>query len=236
MSNRIAFPNCVDCNMRRGSIFCNLSTSEVEKLDYLKDASLYRKGQVVFQEGTHPKGIYCVFSGKVKIFKLGPGYKEQIVRLARAGDVLGYRSLLCHDRYRASAAAIEDSVICSIPHEQFFKILEDNALLSNNLMKLLSQDLAIAEKKMVDMMQKPVRERMAEGLILLKEMFGYTEDGKTLNITMTREDIASFIGTTAETAIRTLSDFNSEHIICLDKKEIRIESFARLLHESHIND
>ena len=236
MVTKIAFPSCTNCTMRRNSIFGNLNNTELETLDYMKDASQYRKGQIVFQEGTHPKGLYCVFSGKVKIYKLGPGYKEQIVRLARNGDVVGYRSLLCKDRYRASAAAIEDSVICSIPREEFFKVLEDNALLSNNLMKLVSLDLATAEKKMVDMMQKPVRERMAEGLILLKEMFGLAEDGKTLNVTMTREDLASFIGTTTETAIRTLSDFNSENIICLFKKEIRIENFSRLLHESHIND
>ncbi len=236
MVTKIAFPNCTDCIMRRNSIFGNLSNAELETLDYMKDASQYRKGQIVFQEGTHPKGVYCLFSGKVKVYKLGPGYKEQIVRLARNGDVVGYRSLLCRDRYRASAAAIEDSVICSIPREEFFNVLENNAQLSNNLMKLVSHDLASAEKKMVDMMQKPVSERMAEGLILLKEMFGLAEDGKTLNIIMTREDIASFIGTTTETAIRTLSDFNSENIICLYKKEIRIENFSRLLHESHIND
>ena len=236
MVTKITFPNCTDCTMRRNSIFGNLNNTELETLDYMKDASQYKKGQIVFQEGTHPKGVYCMFSGKVKVYKLGPGYKEQIVRLARNGDVVGYRSLLCRDRYRASAAAIEDSVICSIPREEFFKVLENNAQLSNNLMKLVSNDLASAEKKMVDMMQKPVRERMAEGLILLKEMFGLAEDGKTLNVTMTREDIASFIGTTTETAIRTLSDFNSENIICLYKKEIRIENFSRLLHESHIND
>jgi CRP-like cAMP-binding protein len=236
MANKIALPNCMNCTMRRNSIFGNLSNTELETLDYMKDASQYKKGQIVFQEGTHPKGVYCMFSGKVKVYKLGPGYKEQIVRLARNGDVVGYRSLLCRDRYRASAAAIEDSVICSIPREEFFKVLENNAQLSNNLMKLVSNDLASAEKKMVDMMQKPVRERMAEGLILLKEMFGLAEDGKTLNVIMSREDIASFIGTTTETAIRTLSDFNSENIICLYKKEIRIENFSRLLHESHIND
>jgi CRP/FNR family transcriptional regulator, polysaccharide utilization system transcription regulator len=236
MLSRSILPNCLECSVRRSSIFSDLKSDEVEKLECLKDAGLYKKGQTIFQEGNHPKGIFCIFAGKVKVFKLGSNYKEQIVRLAKEGDVIGYRSLICGDKYHASAATIEDSTICFIPREHLFKVLEDNAILSNNLMKLLSQDLAHAETKMVEMMQKPVRERLAEGIIMLKEMYGLMEDGKTLNVVMTREDIANFIGTTTETAIRILSDLNGENIIGLDKKKISIENFPKLLHESHIND
>jgi CRP/FNR family transcriptional regulator, polysaccharide utilization system transcription regulator len=222
--------------VRRSSIFNDLTADEVDQLECLKDAGYYKKGQIIFQEGNHPKGIFCVSAGKVKIFKLGSNYKEQIVRLAKEGDVLGYRSLISGDKYHASAATIEDSTICFIPRELLLKVLEENVILSNNLMKLLSQDLASAETRMVEMMQKPVRERLAEGILMLKEIYGLMEDGKTLNVIMTREDIANFIGTTTETAIRILSDLNSENIISLDKKKISIKNFNKLLHESHIND
>lgn len=236
MTNKFVLPNCLECNMRRKSIFNTLKNSEVEKMEYLKDVSYYKKGQIIFHEGNNPKGIFCINSGKVKIYKLGSNYKEQIVRLAKEGDIIGYRSLVCHDKYQASASAIQDATICFISREHFLKQMEANVHLTNGVMKLLSQDLAVAETKMVEMIQKPVKERLAEGLIVLKEMYGLKEDGKTLNITMTREDIASFVGTTSETAIRILSDLNSEKIISLDKKEIRIENFQKLLHESHMND
>jgi CRP/FNR family transcriptional regulator, polysaccharide utilization system transcription regulator len=236
MTNRSIWPSCLECAVRRSSIFSDLTSEEVEQLECLKDASFYKKGQTIFQEGNHPKGIFCLSAGKVKIFKLGSNFKEQIVRLAREGDVLGYRSLISGDKYLASAATIEDSTICFIPREHLFKVLEDNMILSTNLMKLLSTDLASAETRMVEMMQKPVRERMAEGIIMLKEIYGLEEDGKTLDVIMTREDIANFIGTTTETAIRILSDLNAENIIALEKKKIIIKNFAKLLQESHIND
>jgi len=226
----------MECTIRRSSIFSNLKNEELEELESLKDSSIYKKGQTIFREGNHPKGVFCMFSGKVKIFKLGSNYKEQIIRLGKEGDLLGYRSLISSDKYRASAASIEESTICFIPREHFFKVLGDDQNLSTKLMKLLCQDLTMAESKMVEMMQKPVRERLAEGLLILKEKYGLMEDGKTLNIVMTREDLASFIGTTTETATRVLSDMNNENIITLEKKKIRIENLPKLLQESHLDD
>src|ERR1017187_4839353 len=223
MTNKSLVPNCLDCTIRRNSLFSNLKNDELEQLDSLKDASIYKKGQTIFREGNHPKGIFCIHSDKVKVFKLGSNYKEQIIRMAKEGNLIGYRSLICCDKYRASAATIEDSTICFIPREHFLKVLDDDPNLSKKLMKLLCEDLSMAETKMVEMMQKPVRERLAEGLLVLKATYGLMEDGKTLNIVMTREDLASFIGTTTETATRILSDLNMENIISLDKKKIRIE-------------
>lgn len=209
---------------------------ELHDVDALKDSSVYRKGQEIFQEGNHPKGVFVVHTGKVKISKLGSNAKEQIVRLAKPGDVLGYRSLIAGDRYYASAATLEDSVVCFIPKAKLFELLETNATLSIRLMKLLSHDLASAEKKMVELVQKPVRERVAEALLILKEFYGLEQDGKTLKIVLTREDIANFVGTTTETAIRVLSDLKESKIIALESKRIIILNNDKLVRESHIND
>ena len=103
-------------------------------------------------------------------------------------------------------------------------------------MRLLSHDLASAERRMVEMVQKPVRERVAEALLMLKEVYGFEEDNKTLSVILTREDIGNLVGTTTETAIRILSDFKEENIIVFDKKKIVIQNLPKLIHESHIND
>jgi CRP/FNR family transcriptional regulator, polysaccharide utilization system transcription regulator len=236
MPNKFTPPECAECAVRCHSIFCDLGTDAIGHVNSIKDSHICRKGQIIFYEGNHPKGVYVIYSGKVKVSKLGSNAKEQIVRLARPGDVLGYRSLVSGDRYYASAAALEDSVICFIPKKEFFALLEKSGTLSMKLMKLLSNDLATAERKMVELVQKPVRERLAEALLILKEVYGVEKDGKTLNISLTREDIANFVGTTTETAIRLLSDFKDQHLIVLDKKKIIINDLPRLVRESHIND
>lgn len=236
MQKHLIIPECVSCTVRCKSVFSVLQHSDLEELDGLKEATHCRKGQTIFYERSQPRGVFVVHTGKVKVFKLGSNGREQIVRLARPGDVLGYRSLLCNERYTASAATLEESVICFIPRTSLFNLLDRHAPLSMNLMRLLSKDLAMAENKVVGLVSKPVRDRLAEALLILREVYGTAEDGKTLNVTMTREEIANLTGTTTETAIRLLSEFRDDGIIGIDKKKILILDLDKLVHESQLND
>ena len=236
MSKPEANISCRECPVRLKSVFCGLDVQRLDMLDVEKEHSLYRKGQIVFREGNHPRGVFVVNSGKVKIFKLGSSAREQIVRLARPGDIVGYRSLISGEPYFATAETLEDTVLCFISRNTLYNLIETNPDLAMNLMKLLSHDLATAEKRMVELVQKPVRERMAEALLVLKEIYGLDDDGRTLNVRLTREDIASFVGTTTETAIRVLSEFKDEKLIALEKKKIILLNIPRLTRESRVND
>lgn len=228
--------SCLECDLRGKSIFNGLSTDQIAEIDAQKEISIYRKGQVIFQEGSHPRGLYVINSGKVKVYKLGSSAREQIVRLAGPGDVIGYRSLIGGETYYATAETLEDTMLCFIPRDILYVLMDKNSRLSMNLMKLLSHDLGTAEKRMVELVQKPVRERIAEALLVLREIYGLEEDNRTLSIRLTRENIAGFAGTTTETAIRVLSELKDEKIIRLDKKKIILENTSRLIRESHIND
>ncbi len=121
-------------------------------------------------------------SGKIKIAQPGDEGKEQIVRLAKDGDILGYRALLIGDKYSCSATAIDETSTCFIPKDSFFNLIGKNANLSMEIMKLLSHDLKKAEHKITVLAQKPVREKMAEALLFLKETYGYENDNATINI------------------------------------------------------
>jgi CRP-like cAMP-binding protein len=177
---------------------------------------------VIFYEGNQPQGLYCISSGKVKIHKLGDDGKEQIVRLAKDGSIIGYRSLLSNENYFATATAIEDTVVCFFPKAVYLNLLLNNSSFSMKTIQMLSSDLKIAEQMITNMAQKHVRERMAETLLLLKEFFGTEDDKATINTILTREDIGSIAGTTTETSIRVLSDFNKNKIIKLNGKKIKI--------------
>jgi CRP/FNR family transcriptional regulator len=234
MRHNFQIPICDECRSRVKSIFCDLSDDQLNELSIEKSCSVYKKGQIIFSEGNRPAGLYCINSGRVKVYQTGEDGREQILRLAKEGDIIGYRALIGGDVYSASATALEDSVICFVPRIKFFELLRVNSELSNRLLKLLSHDLKEAEHRLVGLAQKPVRERMAETLLTLKQFYGTQEDGQTINATLTREEIANFAGTVTETAIRVLSDFKNEKLITLSGRKIKILDTKGLLRAAHI--
>jgi CRP/FNR family transcriptional regulator, polysaccharide utilization system transcription regulator len=229
-------PNCQHCDSRAKSIFCDLRGDELESLDDHKNCGMYKKGQVIFNTGSYPHGLFCVKSGKIKIYRTGDEGKEQIVRLAKDGDILGYRALLSGDRYSSSAEAIEDAQICFIPKSSFLGLLSSNGTLSMQMMRLLSEDLKLAEHKITDLAQKPVRERVAEALLYLHQTYGLENDGITISVTLSREDIANIVGTATETAIRLLSELKNDNIIQLNGKKIAILNHRELVKVANVND
>jgi len=228
--------SCDQCESASNSIFCVLNKIELAKLSETKSHISYKKGQTVFYEGNHPHGLYCIYSGKVKIHKLGHDGKDQILRLAKKGNVIGYRALLSDDYYNASATAIEDSVICFFPKKDYQTQIISNPNLSMQIIKLLSSDLKLAEQKAMNMVQKQVRERIAETLLMLKEFFGLESDNATISTVLTRESIGNIAGTTTETAIRTLSDFQKNRTVELVGKKIKILNNKELIKIANLSE
>ena len=224
--------SCLNCEIRSSNCFSLLSREDL--LDYNKDkkSTLYKKNQVVFYAGRHPTGIFCLKSGKVKIAKTGIDGKEQIVRFVTNGELLGIRALLSGRQYSATATALEDSVICYITKHAFFKIILKYPTVSKCLMKSLSQMLEEAEDKMTSMAQKPVRERLAESLIILNNVFkaGKPDSPSVLNsfISLSRVDLANLVGTATETVIRLLSEFKEEKLVEIYGRKIKLLDVDRL--------
>jgi len=236
MNIKLESPSCVACQSRLTNVFCTLTDEQLVSLSVEKSCNIYKKGQLVFFEGNRPTGLYCVNKGKVKVFQIGMEGKEQIIRLAKDGDILGYRSLISGEMYTASASIIEDATICFLPKKSFFDLLQTNSELSTRMMKLLSNDLKTAEKRITALAQKPVRERMAETILMLKEFYGLDNEKLTIRANLSREDIANIVGTATETAIRILSEFRSEKIINLVGKKIQIINNDALIRAANVFD
>ena len=185
---------------------------------------------MIFYEGNQSYGLYCIFSGRIKLFKSGVDGRQQIVRLASPGDLLGYRSLFAGEPYHATAEAIEDATVCCIDKAAFFPILARNPDLALNVIKKLAQDLREAEDKATSIAQRSVRERMAELLLMLMETYGKpAKKGKKIDLRLSREELAEMIGMTQETAIRLLSDFKKENLIDVKEREITVLDSRALL-------
>lgn len=236
MNKKQLQPKCQHCQARFKSVFCDLSEEDLNTLNLSKGCNTFKKGQVIFNEGSFAHGIFCMNSGKVKIAQAGDEGKEQIVRFAKDGDILGYQTLLSGDKYSCSATAIDDASICFIPKNTFFNLIAKNANLSMEIMKLLAHDLEKAEHKITDLAQKPVRERMAEALLFLKETYGYENDNATINVILSREEISNMVGTTRETATRLLSEFKDDNIVELVGKKIKILNHQKLVTTANVFD
>lgn len=208
--------SCESCSVRTNSIFSNLNSGEVCDLDQHKVCHYYKKNQTVFVEGSFPRGVFCVNHGKVKIYALGDEGKEQIVHIAREGEVMGFRSMLSGEAYKLSATTLEDCNICFVAKDDFLNMLDTNVALRNSILKELSKELGERAVFITNLAQKSVRERLAYSLILLADIYGEEP------INLTREDLANFVGTATETLIRLLKDFKEEGYIDIQTRKIFI--------------
>jgi CRP/FNR family transcriptional regulator len=235
MKSQTAELNCNFCDARLLSVFKELSGMQLETMNQHKSCIHFKKGQSIFNENATPFGLFCVNQGKIKLTTNGIDGKEQILRLSKAGDILGYRALLSGEHYNSSAIALEDSSVCFLPKEVLFSLLDNNKLLGFELMKLLSNDLKVAEQLIVSLSQKNVRERVAEALLFLKATYGLLAD-ETIAVSLSREEIADFVGTATESVIRILSELNADKIVQLEGKKIKILNLPRLLKTANLDD
>ena len=228
--------DCENCKKRFTSVFCRVENDTMTAINDEKICTPYKKGQVIFHEDSRPLGIFCVNRGKIKLVKTGDDGKEQILRLIKPGDLMGYRALLSGDKYSASAVVMEEAGICFIPKELFMAVLQKDGQLSFEIMKMLSDDLRRAEVSITHFAQKPVRERLAEALLFIKESYGFKEDGKTIDLKISREDLANLVGTATETTIRLLGELNHEGVVHLEGKAIEITNLKELVKIANLED
>ena len=215
--------SCASCGVRESGIFSAIHGNDVSEFDVHKSCHFYKKNQSLFVEGSFPRGVFCINHGKVKIYALGDEGKEQIVHIAREGEVVGFRSMFSGEPYRLSASTLEDANICFVAKDDFLNMLDTNVVMRNSVLKELSKELGERAIFITNLAQKSVRERLAYSLLLLQDVYGEEP------INLTREDLANFVGTATETLIRLLKDFKDEHLIDVQTRKVFITNKEALL-------
>jgi len=230
--------HCADCQAINGDtcLIGNIEKQWVDKLQERKHLNTFHKGSLIFHEGNYPVGLYAIFSGKVKIYKTAETGKDYILRLAKEGEILGYRSILTNQKYEVSAVALEDTHLCFIPAESFMTALKSSTKLSTGIIDLLANELKNTEDKLAEMVQKTVKERTAEMVLMLRRFYGLEENGVTINATLAREELANLVGTATETLIRMLSEFKENKVLELKGKKITILNLRLLQDLANIYD
>lgn len=230
MRSSINRPTEEECELSGFQLFKKLTEQEFAQLNYDKTCSLYKKGSIIYREGSRLTGFYCVTKGIIKIFKTGIDGKEQIIRFAKRGEIIAYRSLLSEESACTTAKVIEEAVLCHIPYQTLQFLIQSNWQFSHHMLQIVCKELREANDYITDIAQKTVRERLAEVLLLLKESFDL-DNANTLQISLTREELANIVGTATESVIRLLSEFKQDKLIDLQGRKIKlldIKSLSRV--------
>ena len=221
------------CDLK-SCFFCKLCLPEwLPAIDNNRKTFHVKKGETLFEEGSKVTGIYFVYAGKVKVHKKW-GDKELIVRFANQGAIVGHRGLGNDTIYPVSATAIEPGTVCFIDLGFFLTSLRVNLELTYQLMMFFAEELQVSERKMRNLAHMPVKGRLAQAILTLKERFGLTDEG-FIDILLSRQDLASFAGTTYETVFRIMNELIKDNIIAVAGKNIAIidsENLIRLTNET----
>ena len=227
MRSTIKRPSDEETDLSGFQLFKKLTDQEFAQLNFDKTCSLYKKGSIIYREGSRLTGFYCITKGILKIFKTGIDGKEQIIRFAKKGDIIAYRSLLSQELACTTAKVIEETVLCHIPYQTLLYLIQNNWQFSHHMLQIVCRELREANSYITDIAQKTVRERLAEVLLLLKDNFNL-DSTNTLQISLTREELANMVGTATESVIRLLSEFKQDKMIDLQGRKIKFLDVAKL--------
>lgn len=201
-----------------------------QKDDLLANCSIMdvKRGASIYEEGDDVTCLFCLLAGAVKIYMKGEKGRGQIVRLVKPRDLFGFRTMFSAETYTTSCVALKDAVVCAIPISRILAYMKINGALANFFLRLLSFDVIDSDARYVRFSQKHLRGRLAETLLYLAHYFGLKNDGQTLSVDLSREELANFSFMTTANAIRTLSAFASEKLVELKQREIKLLDIDRL--------
>lgn len=191
------------------------------------DVLYFRKGQTIYQEGSTPLGAYFVETGTVKISMMGSLGKEKIVKIVTNQDLLCFSDLFSHQRYSTSAQALEETSLLFISKHDFWEVLNDRRDIFLALLWRLSEQIRAVQETITDLAYKPVRGRLAGAILNLDDMIN-GKDVEYHSISLTRADLAGYVGTVKETVNRLLSEFREEKIITTSGSLIVIQDMDKL--------
>ncbi|MFO1463294.1 MAG: response regulator [bacterium] len=192
---------------------------ELEQLSAKRALAHYKKKEMIFQEGDPPHYLFFLNQGTVKTFKVHDDGKEFMTSLFKKGDFFGYNSLLEGAPYSESATALEDCEVCKIPKEDFLALIYRNRDVAQRFIKLLSNNIAERQQRLLSLAYDTVRKRVAGALLLLADRYA-KPGGDAPKVIINRDDLASMAGTATESVIRSLSELKDEKLIEVRGRDI----------------
>jgi CRP-like cAMP-binding protein len=206
-------------HIARVPLFEGLPSGQIEDLAMIVTDQLFKKGETIFSEGEDGNGFYVVITGRVKIFKLSPEGKEQILHFFGPGEPFGEVPVFAGQQFPANAEAMEESRIFFFPRKSFVDLVKRNPSLALKMLAVLSKRLRRFAALIDDLSLKEVPGRLAAYLLYLSDQ---NKGSKDLELAITKAQLASLLGTIPETLSRILGKLGSQGLIETDGRRIRI--------------
>ncbi len=221
--------SCGACENTKCLVKKNLKVFETSGFLEQKNEIFCKKGQQFIIEGAPVNGLFFTLQGKVKVFRTGINGKEQIVRFAKDGEIIGHRGFGTEEYYSIGAIALEDTVLCYFSKDALQKALRENPEFTYDMMLFYANELNRSESKVKSLSQMTVRERVVDTLLYINRKFG--DLNGFLNLPLSRKEYADYAGTSEEQVIRVFSALKKEGLIVASGKKIGITDIALLKKE-----
>ncbi len=223
------FSDCQACPVSSINPFKDLPEQVLQDFNACKSNTHYKRRQTIFHQGQKPYGVYCIGKGKIKESLMTSQGKNYLARISQPGELLGYHAFLTHEAHTLTAEAMEDSVVCFLDQALFNQVLQSHPKFSIQLLQMLSKELKITLERSVVLAYSNLPERMAALLLNLNHHFGVADkEGLSLNIKITRKEIASMLGSTVESVVRELSRLKRKNILSDNNKQLVIKKIDAL--------
>jgi len=209
--------------LRRCPLFAGLKEDDLRRIRAIASLRHIEKKEVLFSDGEEAKGFYVILSGKVKLFKVSPEGKEQILHIVSAPDAFAEAALFLEGTYPAFAEAMTDAQLLYFPKRDFIQLIEKNPQLSINIIVTLSQFLKRFASLIEELSLKEVSSRIAKYVVDLS--IKSSKEGKSLKeveLDLSKTQLALKLGTISETLSRTLAKMKAKRIIDVKKNKIII--------------
>lgn len=194
-----------------------------------------KKKEVLYLQGTFPKGVYMLKEGKLKIYQRNYDGTHQILFIYKEGELFGYRPILSNEVHPVSAEALEKCSLVLFDKNAFLEIIDQSPAFSRQLLRSLSHEFTVLTYRLNAYAQKSISQRLALALLILNQKFYRSNQTYPYaEITLIRTDLANFVGTSLETLIRNLKILNAGKIITINGKTIRITDYQKLVDISSI--
>jgi CRP/FNR family transcriptional regulator len=204
-------------------LFSGLSEAELCQVQAIAVSKRYAKGQLIFTEGREATGFYVVVSGKVKLYKISPEGKEQILHLVSPGETFAEAVMFSGGRYPATAEAIGDCELIYFPKGSFLQLIKQNPQLSLNMLATMAQLLRRFNRLVEKLSLRDVASRLAQYLVERAYQSGrQTEAGVELELDTSKGQLAAKLGTVSETLSRTLRKFREARIVRVEGNKITV--------------
>ena len=179
------------------------------------------KDEIIYRQGDIPYELYYVLEGTVRFYRQGRAERMQTLRFIGAGEIFGYRAALADECYVATAVTHSSTTLFSYPLTLVRQLLNESPRLMHLIVQQLARELGSADSRLVTLTQGMLRERMAETLLFLRSTYGNNKS-HTIDLALTRRELAELSNMSTSNAIRTLKYFEQEGAIAFASRTLRI--------------